>query len=50
MTGAVFAKFMSKLLNHPEVKPLLSDELFFGGRNADRGVRLAQEFPPQGRQ
>ena len=25
-TGAVFAKFMSKLLNHPEVKPLLSDE------------------------
>ena len=24
-TGAVFAKFMSKLLNHPEVKPLLSD-------------------------
>src|SRR5712691_317417 len=27
-TGAVFAKFMSKLLNHPEVKPLLSDEHF----------------------
>jgi transposase len=26
--GAVFAKFMSKLLNHPEVKPLLSDEHF----------------------
>ncbi len=23
---------------------------FFGGRNADRGVGLAQEFPPQGRQ
>ena len=27
-TGAVFAKFMSKLLNHPEIKPLLSDEHF----------------------
>ena len=27
-TGAVFAKFMTKLLNHPEVKPLLSDEHF----------------------
>jgi transposase len=27
-TGEVFAKFMSKLLNHPQVKPLLSDEHF----------------------
>ena len=27
-TGAVFAEFMSKLLNHSEVKPLLSDEHF----------------------
>jgi transposase len=26
--GEVFAKFMTKLLNHPEVKPLLSDEHF----------------------
>jgi len=26
--GDVFAKFMSKLLNHPRVKPLLSDEHF----------------------
>ena len=26
--GEVFTKFMSKLLNHPEVKPLLSDEHF----------------------
>src|SRR4029077_12316303 len=25
-TGAVVAKFMSKLLKHPEVKPLLADE------------------------
>jgi hypothetical protein len=24
----VFTKFMSKLLNHPQVKPLLSDEHF----------------------
>src|SRR6202163_5144090 len=27
-TGAVVAKFMTKLLNHSEVKPLLSDEHF----------------------
>src|SRR6184192_1639379 len=26
--GEVFTKFMTKLLNHPEVKPLLSDEHF----------------------
>src|SRR5574337_688681 len=26
--GEVFAQFMSKLLNHPQVKPLLSDEHF----------------------
>ena len=26
--GEVFTKFMSKLLNHPQVKPLLSDEHF----------------------
>lgn len=26
--GEVFEKFMTKLLNHPEVKPLLSDEHF----------------------
>ncbi|MEJ2432923.1 MAG: IS5 family transposase [Pseudolabrys sp.] len=26
--GEVFAKFMSKLLNHPQVRPLLSDEHF----------------------
>jgi hypothetical protein len=26
--GAVFQKFMTKLLNHPKVKPLLSDEHF----------------------
>ena len=27
-SGDVFAKFMTKLLNHPQVKPLLSDEHF----------------------
>jgi len=27
-SGEVFAKFMTKLLNHPQVKPLLSDEHF----------------------
>ena len=27
-SGEVFAKFMSKLLHHPQVKPLLSDEHF----------------------
>src|SRR6059058_593901 len=27
-SGEVFTKFMTKLLNHPEVKPLLSDEHF----------------------
>ena len=26
--GEVFAKFMTKLLNHPQVKPLMSDEHF----------------------
>ena len=26
--GEVFAKFMNKLLNHPQIKPLLSDEHF----------------------
>jgi hypothetical protein len=26
--GEVFAKFMTKLLNHPQVKPLLTDEHF----------------------
>jgi transposase len=28
LDGAAFQKFMGKLLNHPEVKPLLSDEHF----------------------
>src|SRR6202040_2726283 len=49
-TGAVFAKFMSKLLNHPEVKPLLSDEHFSVDGTLIEAWALAQEFPPQGRQ
>jgi Transposase domain (DUF772) len=41
--GEVFAKFMTKLLNHPQVKPLLSDELrHYPGlehfRQSDAGV------------
>ena len=27
-SGEIFTKFMTKLLNHPQVKPLLSDEHF----------------------
>src|ERR1700687_4504159 len=49
-TGAVCAKFMTKLLNHSEGQAAVVGRAFFGGRNADRGVGLAQEFPPQGRQ
>ena len=45
--GEAFAKFMTKLLNHPQVKPLLS---FFGRRDADRSLGLTEELPPQGRQ
>ncbi len=48
--GDVFAKFMTRLLNHPQVKPLLSDEHFLGGRNADPSLGFAEEFSPQGRQ
>ena len=45
-TVAVFAKFMTKLLNHPEVKPLLSDE-HFGGRNADRAWASHKSSAPR---
>jgi transposase len=50
--GEVFEAFMTALLNHPEVKPLLSavGRAFFGGRDADRILGLAEELPPQGRQ
>jgi len=35
---------MSKLLNHPQVRPLLSDEHFSVGRNIDRGLGFAEEL------
>src|SRR4029077_19996267 len=44
-TGAVFAKFMSKLLNHPEVKPLLSDEHFSVDGTLRRGPRTRVSAP-----
>jgi transposase len=47
--GDVFQKFMSRLLNHPQVVPLLSDE-HFSGRYVDRGVGLAEELSAEGRQ
>src|SRR4029079_595518 len=34
-TGEVFAKFMSKLLNHPQGKPLLAGEAFLVGAHAN---------------
>jgi hypothetical protein len=46
--GEVFTKFMSKLLNHLQVKPLSSDEHFVGGWNAHRGLGFTEEFSPQG--
>jgi hypothetical protein len=49
--GDVFTKFMTRLLNHPQVKPLLSDEHFsVGGWNADRSLGFTEELSPQGRQ
>ena len=44
--GAVFAKFTSKLLNHPEVKPLLSDEHFSVDGTLIPAWASWQEFPP----
>jgi hypothetical protein len=46
--GEVFAKFMAKLLNHPQVKPLLPGRAFLRRWDADRGLGLTEEFPPQG--
>jgi hypothetical protein len=42
--GDVFPKFMSKLLNHPRVKPLLSDERFSvrGKNNTIHPSKLTQ--------
>ena len=46
--GEVFAKFMAKLLNHPEVKPLLSSEYFSVDGTLIEAWGLAQELPAQG--
>ena len=42
--GDVFQKFMTKLLNHPQMKPLLSDEHFSVDGDRDRGLGVAEEF------
>lgn len=44
--GEVFAKFMDKLLNHPQVRAAAVGRAFLGGRNLDRGVGVAEELPP----
>ena len=47
-TGAVFAKFMSKLLNHPEVKPLLSCKFGLASCRSNSSTRkYASELAPQ---
>ena len=46
-TGAVFAKFMSKLLNHPVVKPLLSDEHFSVDGTLIEAWALHKSFRPK---
>ena len=38
--GEVFTKFMSKLLNHPQVKPLLSDSIFQWTAKAETVLKL----------
>ena len=43
--GEVFKKCMTRLLNHPQVKPLLSDEHF----SADRGLGFTEELSSQER-
>lgn len=42
--GELFAKFTAKLLNCPEVRPLLSSEALFGRWDADRGLGLTRAF------
>ena len=48
-TARVFTKFMTRLLNHPQVKPLLSDEHVFGGWNVDRSAGLHRRAFVRGR-
>jgi transposase len=46
--GEVFKKFMTRFLNHPQVKPLLG-RAFLGGWNTDRSPGFAEELSSQGR-
>ena len=49
--GDIFQKFMTRLLDHPQVKPLLSDEHFSVDGTlieAWAGGGIAEELPPQG--
>ena len=48
--GDVFQKFMARLLNHPEVTPLLSDEHFSVDGTLIEAWASQQELPPEGRQ
>jgi transposase len=45
--GDVFQKFMAKLLNHPEVKPLLSDEHFSVDGTLIEAWASAKSFKPK---
>jgi len=44
------AKIMTELLNHPQVKPLWSDQHFSVDGTLIEAWGFGQEFPPQGRQ
>jgi transposase len=43
--GDVAARFMTEVLNRPEVRRLLSDEHFSGRRHPGRGLGLDEELP-----
>jgi len=45
--GDVFQKFMTKLLNHPQVKPLLSDEHFSVDRTLSEAWASQKSFKPK---
>jgi transposase len=45
--GEVFAKFMAKLLNHPEMKPVLSDEHFLVDRTLIEAGASHKSFQPK---
>ena len=48
--GDVFEKFMTKLLKHEKVKPLLSDEHFSVEWHADRSLGVAQKLQAEASQ